>query len=1450
MQLTCKILLGLTFFTLINSAYAQRGPGGVSQEVAGPNSNCKMWLDVSSINAIDGASISSWNDESLSINVNTPTQSDALFEPIYRNDPSESVNGEPVIRFIPDKYFELISSDDINANGPYTERTTFMVFRTGIDVSTRQMLWEQGGGIRGLNMYIYDDTLWFGGYDMVLDSDGAPSWGFVSTKTKIEPNTVYVITHMFDADIDGDLTTNDGSIYGYINGELFSVVDPINGVPATPVGALDTHPNAPGLGALNGGSYIETGAVSGTGTFAFLGDMVEFIAYDELLNDAERIIVENYLGSKYFANLVLNDYFDYQVEYGKELIGIGRDLGVTNFHNNSKGRNIFSVEADLVEFDTDQEYFLIGNNDADATSWTVTNAPNLGVRTQRIAREWRADHTGDLGDITVTFDANDLPAGITGYTKYCLVIDPANGPISNFNQTSTQVLEMTNTSGTEYEITTAIPNGAYITIAIVDPMVEFENAAESGFELTGLGTDNSIAINVKLNYIPATAVAAGLNVVNNTATIGAAPANDYDNILPNPGSGAINFSAGSQFSSINFDIMGDANPEATESFNMIITTLGITSDLDIGANNNLLYTIFDDDNIPKVAFALTNSSVSESVGVTTIEIVRTGSTALPANVDFRLRIPGGNGTATNGVDYTFVNGTASFAAGAASFLIPVTILDDLLDEPNETIILELFNNVAADIDAAFQQHELTVIDDDSQPEVSFAIASSQGPETNGTPLISVILSAPSTLTITVDYEDLLVFSATLGIDYTIGTTGTLTFVPGDTVEYLPLVITNDVINEPDETIDFELSPGTAVNATIGISNSYTYTIKDYSSFEWLGAAGVGQPIDNVFWLNAGELSGSNGSLVSTFDDCSPNNISITSSGSNRPLIDFTGPNGQKQLNFDGNDFFEIPGNTNINTNTYYTQKSIWVTFTTGVDVTTRQMIYEQGGSTRGISLYIENQEIYYNIWNNSDNNGPNSAWGTGSSTGSFNVVSSGNMISAGSDYIAVIDYSVNGVTGELNGYLNGELIGTRALSTPSGVPPRLYAHGDNGAIGGVVGSTRYHDNTGAASFFTGAIQELIYFSDAPINNARRIIIDNHLSVKYGIPLVNNQYFSLGYSGTYGNEIAGIGQFNSSESHTNSQGTSILRITNPSSIDPGDFLMWGHDSVDYSVPGTPVLWTLPPGFDNALHRRWKVSELGGDVGEIDLIFDLSNWTITSPSDLYLMVDSDDGNFVNATLIPITTYASGMAQFSGVNLSNDQWFTVGTFSSLNVLPIELLSFTALLNNEDNVEINWATATETHNDYFVVERSKDGLIWEPIITKPGAGTTTLASTYFDVDYAPLSGLSYYRLKQVDFDGTYTYSNIEFVNRNKNKGYGSFNMYPNPNKGNDLTIEFSEYSDDDLTINIIDPTGKLVAIKNINGDSRNGIVSLQLNHLPKGLYYLRASTGNYVETKKLIIE
>jgi len=181
-----KIAIGLLSLLFYSTTFSQKGPGGVSTEIAGPDSDCKLWLDAGSIVAADGALISFWQDESLSTNDNSPSQTNAAFQPTYRSDLSASINGEPILRFFPNKFLQFLTKPDINSAGPYTERSTFVALRTGTDVTSRQMIYEQGGGVRGLNIYIFNGFIYMGAYDIIAsDPDGTPSWGYVYTRVPI-----------------------------------------------------------------------------------------------------------------------------------------------------------------------------------------------------------------------------------------------------------------------------------------------------------------------------------------------------------------------------------------------------------------------------------------------------------------------------------------------------------------------------------------------------------------------------------------------------------------------------------------------------------------------------------------------------------------------------------------------------------------------------------------------------------------------------------------------------------------------------------------------------------------------------------------------------------------------------------------------------------------------------------------------------------------------------------------------------------------------------------------------------------------------------------------------------------------------------------------------------------------------------------------------------------------
>lgn len=125
---------------------------------------------------------------------------------------------------------------------------------------------------------------------------------------------------------------------------------------------------------------------------------------------------------------------------------------------------------------------------------------------------------------------------------------------------------------------------------------------------------------------------------------------------------------------------------------------------------------------------------------------------------------------------------------------------------------------------------------------------------------------------------------------------------------------------------------------------------------------------------------------------------------------------------------------------------------------------------------------------------------------------------------------------------------------------------------------------------------------------------------------------------------------------------------------------------------------------------------------------------------------------------------------------------------ILPIELISFNAQINDNNKVDILWATASEKNNDYFEIQRSLNAVEFNKVgltDSKSVNGHSQSQLSYLYEDSAPLNGVSYYRLKQIDFDKSYSYSKVVSINFIKEKNI-RFVIYPNPNNG-EFTADIS---------------------------------------------------------------
>jgi hypothetical protein len=195
------------------------------------------------------------------------------------------------------------------------------------------------------------------------------------------------------------------------------------------------------------------------------------------------------------------------------------------------------------------------------------------------------------------------------------------------------------------------------------------------------------------------------------------------------------------------------------------------------------------------------------------------------------------------------------------------------------------------------------------------------------------------------------------------------------------------------------------------------------------------------------------------------------------------------------------------------------------------------------------------------------------------------------------------------------------------------------------------------------------------------------------------------------------------------------------------------------------------------------------------------------------------------------------------------TIESPTCLTALPIELLSFEANVN-EDKVNLKWVTSSEINNDFFTIERSVDAKKWEEIFTKSGAGNSNQVLEYFDTDFDPLDGLSYYRLKQTDFNGLYEYFNVVAVNYIKNVS-GGINLFPNIlNTGETVNIEFNNISETEILVTIRDVYGKEFYSKVLMNIEDGELVRVPIDmDIPSGIYLITASLEDEIHSKILII-
>ncbi len=178
---------------------------------------------------------------------------------------------------------------------------------------------------------------------------------------------------------------------------------------------------------------------------------------------------------------------------------------------------------------------------------------------------------------------------------------------------------------------------------------------------------------------------------------------------------------------------------------------------------------------------------------------------------------------------------------------------------------------------------------------------------------------------------------------------------------------------------------------------------------------------------------------------------------------------------------------------------------------------------------------------------------------------------------------------------------------------------------------------------------------------------------------------------------------------------------------------------------------------------------------------------------------------------------------------------------VLPINLILFTAVCKQQ-MVLLQWNTASETNNDFFTVEKSLDGNLWNEIAKVKGAGNSSTLKKYFFSDTASVSDVSYYRLKQTDLDGNFKYGLTLFVKKCNEIEVNNLTVYPNPSK-NKFNLLFKNTTQQPFKIDVFNTAGKLI----FTNTGFNKIIDLS-NNL-SGIYYVHVYLNDKTLTTKIIV-
>jgi hypothetical protein len=576
---------------------------------------------------------------------------------------------------------------------------------------------------------------------------------------------------------------------------------------------------------------------------------------------------------------------------------------------------------------------------------------------------------------------------------------------------------------------------------------------------------------------------------------------------------------------------------------------------------------------------------------------------------------------------------------------------------------------------------------------------------------------------------------------------------------------------------------------------FLMTVSAYSAYGQVPTSG------RLIWLKASDIALNNGDSVSNWPATLGTTVSASSSGIYRPIFQTNRIAGKPAVSFRGN------GKTtkdqplmlaNITTNQDVTAFAVLANMTQNLETDRVDVLMgtKENWPRRGFSISTYNsyattlkRAIYREIGDNSGgsgNDGDVRIWKNGKELSNF----AENIINYNEFF--VLSFELKNVTN----------------TGQSGAPL---------IIGGFRDSTRCGSND---------IAELLIYN-RPLSDNERIQVESYLSQRYNLAQDTSAAPSvqLGQTGTFvlGNTGAVV-SFTTASSNTGSLSASVTNER------------------------PTIVGSLPTGIVNIANRYWTITQSNLTGFTYAITFDLSTLAgVQNFNNLKVLKrDNSSSPWVNVETLSGVSILRNEPFITVTGLTSFSDFTIGSDAS-NSLPVELVSFTGSRTNE-GVQLRWKTASEQNNAGFEVERKDDGSTWLTLGFVRGAGTTTETQSYTFLDRSA-SGKVHYRLKQIDFDGQFEYSNVIEVDAALPETFVLEQNYPNPFNPTTV-IAYQLPVTSMVSLKVYDMLGREVAIL-INKQQQAGRYAYTLNALnwASGVYFYRLQAGNFVQSKKMLL-